>query len=478
MLKPVRIEAGLGDPPSEYVNNDPEAANFMIKHGLHFDAKKPHQFIEEIKNIVEAQHRNEDRAVFGKGPYKVRKEFEHLVVDDTTWGRLTQEQRMRRLTTFLKTSMGGKKDFITEEPANLLPTPSSFALDVAAEDSGITTIPIAILEAMFDKAAKLVSTLGSVVPKPGASDDSFMVAGVSNKVHCVTPGKGDSLTCDRTCINHSTKICEHTLAVAQVKGKLSEFIAWYKRSKRSPNMTNMATDGGPKSAGRKPSRRKRSNTKTQPVHEYIDLLQDRSSMDVPSHGQNDALPVSYQCSSVPVPAHVTVPSVSPPSNGLLTGGHYSINHFASSYPLAHQNSAFPFTSDSISVQQVGMPFPNYQHAILSPGVNSFVLKWLPGTRVSRCYGCGGEIQNPPLNFPDDLIVMYRDIRQYRDRNTGQIHSTSEPQNVHFHLRLACVRARYPNFVTSSLHVPPDFVQRFRLEHLERLMLEFAWTPGN
>ncbi|KAJ7370712.1 hypothetical protein OS493_030464 [Desmophyllum pertusum] len=68
MLKGVRIEAGLGDPPSEYVNNDPEAANFMIKHGLHFDAKKPHHFIQEIKHIVEAQHRNEDRAVFGEGP--------------------------------------------------------------------------------------------------------------------------------------------------------------------------------------------------------------------------------------------------------------------------------------------------------------------------------------------------------------------------------------------------------------------------
>lgn len=53
MLKDVRIEAGLGDPPCEYVNNDPEAANFMIKHGLQFDSKKPHQFIQEIKNIVE-----------------------------------------------------------------------------------------------------------------------------------------------------------------------------------------------------------------------------------------------------------------------------------------------------------------------------------------------------------------------------------------------------------------------------------------
>ncbi|CAB4041088.1 Hypothetical predicted protein, partial [Paramuricea clavata] len=38
MLKPIRIEAGLGNIPREYTNNDPEAANFMIKHALKFDA--------------------------------------------------------------------------------------------------------------------------------------------------------------------------------------------------------------------------------------------------------------------------------------------------------------------------------------------------------------------------------------------------------------------------------------------------------
>lgn len=111
MLKDVRIEAGLGDPPCEYVNNDPEAANFMIKHGLQFDSKKPHQFIQEIKNIVETQQHNEDRAVFGKGPYKVRKEFEHLKIDDMTWGRLTHEQRMRKLSAFLSRGMDEKEEF-------------------------------------------------------------------------------------------------------------------------------------------------------------------------------------------------------------------------------------------------------------------------------------------------------------------------------------------------------------------------------
>ena len=41
MLKPVRIEAGLGEPLPEYTNNDPESANFLIKHGLHLGACKP-----------------------------------------------------------------------------------------------------------------------------------------------------------------------------------------------------------------------------------------------------------------------------------------------------------------------------------------------------------------------------------------------------------------------------------------------------
>ena len=83
-----------------------------------------------------------------------------------------------------------------------------------------------------------------------------MVAGVSNKVHCVTPGKGGSLTCDRTCVNFSGKICKHTLAVAQLKGSLPDFIVWYKRSKRGPNIAKMALAGGPKNAGKKTKQKK------------------------------------------------------------------------------------------------------------------------------------------------------------------------------------------------------------------------------
>lgn len=74
MLKPVRIEAGLGDPPKEYLSNDPESANFITKHSLQFDPKKPQEFIQEVKKIVDTQYRNEDCVVFGKGMYKVSNE--------------------------------------------------------------------------------------------------------------------------------------------------------------------------------------------------------------------------------------------------------------------------------------------------------------------------------------------------------------------------------------------------------------------
>ena len=76
MLKPVHIEAGLGDPPNEFTTNVIESGNFIIKHGINFDKQKPQEFIEKAKEIINLHFRNEDRAVFEKGPYKLRKGFE------------------------------------------------------------------------------------------------------------------------------------------------------------------------------------------------------------------------------------------------------------------------------------------------------------------------------------------------------------------------------------------------------------------
>ena len=63
MITPVRRDAGLGDPSKEYANNDVEAGNFMIKYALEFDAKKPHEFIESVRDLICLQYRNEEGAI-------------------------------------------------------------------------------------------------------------------------------------------------------------------------------------------------------------------------------------------------------------------------------------------------------------------------------------------------------------------------------------------------------------------------------
>ena len=135
----------MGDPPPEYTNNDPESANFLIKDGLHFSACKPYEFFEKIKNIIETQQRNEERAVFGMGPYRVRKEFSHFTVDNVQRSRLNHAQLSK------KAGMNDMKEIVPME-AEPAEEPSALRIGITAEESGIKSIPLPILESLFERA--------------------------------------------------------------------------------------------------------------------------------------------------------------------------------------------------------------------------------------------------------------------------------------------------------------------------------------
>ena len=144
----------------------------------------------------------------------------------------------------------------------------------------------------------------------------------ANAVHSVKPGRGGSWVCDRTCVNNSTMICEHILAVAQTTGKLQEFLSWFNRRK-GPSMMAMVEQSGPKSAGRKPSGRKRSNAKQRPVTEHVDLLAfNRVSASTNKLHTSPILPSNTAMQS-PIPApfhHVSLPhsSMAVPSQSNIT----------------------------------------------------------------------------------------------------------------------------------------------------------------
>ena len=174
----------------------------------------------------------------------------------------------------------------------------------------------------------------------------------------------------------------------------------------------------------KPSKRKRSNAKPQTVLQQIDLLQHKSD-ELPPEGPSNSEAVSSQYDiAVPsVPQYSSSKHHLPTHNGaFVRQAESTANHI-----MTHHDGLPPH-QNALQSALAGVP-----HALPTKNGNTFLLKWLMGTRVSRCYGCGGVIQNPPLNCPDDLIVMYRDIRQFRHRITGQLTTSEGPQNVHFHL---------------------------------------------
>ena len=76
---------------------------------------------------------------------------------------------------------------------------------------------------------------------------------------CVTPGRRGSFKCDRTCINSTTNICEHVVAVDEKCRKLPHFVQWLKRSQSGLSLIDLALNGAPKLVGIKPNIRKRSN---------------------------------------------------------------------------------------------------------------------------------------------------------------------------------------------------------------------------
>ena len=279
MITPIRRDAGLSDPPKEYTNNDVEAGNFMIRYALEFDAKKSNEFIESVRDLICLQYRNEERAILGKGPYRVSPRFKALEIPESKWGTLTHQQRMSMLEKFKNAGMDSAKSLV-DEPIGQQELRSTLKLSIAPENSGIKTVPMPVLQIMFEKAKYLSQKKCLVVPKPGATDGSYIVAGNANNVYTVTPGKGNSLKCDRACVNAKSKICEHVLAVAEDIGVMSEFLKWFTSSKSGPSFSSIALVTAKQNVGKKGSKRKRSNMAKSPVVEVCDIINTSPDEDI------------------------------------------------------------------------------------------------------------------------------------------------------------------------------------------------------
>ena len=249
----------------KYTNNDVEAGNFMMKYALEFDVKKPYE------NLICLQYRNEEKAILGKYPYRISPRFKALKFPESKWAAITHQQRMSMLEKFKNAGMDSAKSLV-DEPIGQQELRSTLKLSIALENSGIKTVPLPVLQIMFEKAKYLLQKKGLVVPKPSATDGSYVVDGNANNVYTVTSGKSNSLKCDRACVYAKSKICEHVFAVAEHIGVLSEFLKWFTSLKSGPSFFSMALVTDIQNVGKKGSKRKRSNMTKPNVVEVCDII--------------------------------------------------------------------------------------------------------------------------------------------------------------------------------------------------------------
>ena len=84
--------------------------------------------------------------------------------------------------------------------------------------------------------------------------------------------------------------------------------------------------------------------------------------------------------------------------------------------------------------------------------------------IRMCQGCktslrniDGSVPQPPYN----LSIARYERRVYRDKN-GILQSPQREQPVHYHFKLTCIHAVTPDFVPSSLTIPPDILPRLNV----------------
>ncbi|XP_062572678.1 uncharacterized protein LOC134234614 [Saccostrea cucullata] len=97
--------------------------------------------------------------------------------------------------------------------------------------------------------------------------------------------------------------------------------------------------------------------------------------------------------------------------------------------------------------------------------NNYFLKFLKGTKVRVCYGCSKAIRVPPFvpAPPYDVVICRKEYRAYMQDGITKL--TLTPQNVHYHLKKACLTTKNPEFTEDTLVIcPPDVAMQLQDVH--------------
>ena len=485
MLRPIRIAAGLGDPPSEYCTNDSEAMNSSIKQFVHFKKSDWPVFNDKMKIFAVEQQEEVCKAIVGSGQYILKREYLNLSIAASDWfTALNDEQRENAKRKFqgacvvsLQTAANDKITEETEGEENIESTGDitvnenrqlSIDVDAASLQSGIPTL---VLRQIWVKAVDLIKN-NKVVPAPGCAASDRMVASTSRKKpHFVTATKDGCFECDEDCPNFMQRfICSHCVAAADDNNSLEAFVKSYGTYAKTPkgrktitpnftrsSMTNLAQQTAGRKGGKAPAKKSIVRRKTIPYEQR----QKQPSLVTSQVPQYSAPSPQASCSFSPQTAASNwdwslpmnqPPYISPyptqyipPPAGMSPFTDFT-NYYCPPYPYAD------FRESSTNNTELNSLSTSASDAISEP----FLIKML-NRRIKVCAGCKGQHHKNSdkglLSPPHDICLGHKESLSYINPHSGT--ECFKMGNAYYHINLECIRRKHPNFTATQVECPPD-----------------------
>lgn len=256
MLRPVRIAAGLGDPPNKWDNQRTESINSVIKEEADHqvsDQAAIHEILEA--RVIKQQESEYVKAIYNTGEYRLSPPYRHLAVSPLEWSAKTVEQKRQHIQKVLKgADILCKRDSVADKK-----------LSISIADSAITTVPPGLLNQIWNEAEIILS--------------HHSVIDVNAGVYCVTEhGSSTNVSISRGTISCQCRkftstagLCPHALAVAETKGNLAEYLTKFNASK--DKLKKIAFANIPQRAGEKPKEKKKrkgkNNVSQKPINEEV-----------------------------------------------------------------------------------------------------------------------------------------------------------------------------------------------------------------
>ena len=298
MISSVRACVGLkGKPTPWYTTNNNVCINKVFKNDVTAKLSIP-QCIEKIEEFLKSQSCQVELAITGEGLYRFRENYKDLEVSKEEWLKKSKDDKKRHVTKVLGCPVTPLTNIQNDAPidnsqheelsnANLSTSiQKSRTISVSHSESGLSfTIPPHSLLTMWKKAEKILNSEGEIckgIGKFHSDDHARQVASESNPrlPHFVYQHNTGKVVCDDCPLYKSFKICQHSIAVAELRGSLPRILTWRKslsnkctRQNSAETLTKsslpMATTGKKKNEKKRlPKKRVKSTT----TRRFVDPL--------------------------------------------------------------------------------------------------------------------------------------------------------------------------------------------------------------